>query len=59
VLSYDVDSRDCTDPSAATIRKNAVAVTARGVVSPHLGYRGTLATGSSGLVGISCAVTPL
>ena len=42
VLSYDVDSRDFTDPGAAVIRKNAVAVTAGGVVSLHLGHPGTL-----------------
>ena len=40
VLSYDVDSRDFTDPGAAVIRKNAAAVTAGGVVSLHLGHPG-------------------
>src|SRR4051794_12162305 len=42
VLSYDVDSRDFTDPGAAAIRRNAMAVTAGGVVSLHLGHPGTL-----------------
>lgn len=42
VLSYDVDSRDNTDPGAAAIRRNVRAVTAGGVVSMHLGHPGTL-----------------
>src|SRR3954453_12478421 len=42
VLSYDVDSRDFTDPGAAAIRRNVRAVTAGGVVSLHLGHVGTL-----------------
>jgi peptidoglycan/xylan/chitin deacetylase (PgdA/CDA1 family) len=42
VLSYDVDSRDFTDPGAAVIRRNVRAVTAGGVVSMHLGHPGTL-----------------
>jgi peptidoglycan/xylan/chitin deacetylase (PgdA/CDA1 family) len=42
VLSYDVDSRDFTDPGTAAIRRNVAAVTAGGVVSLHLGHPGTL-----------------
>jgi len=42
VLSYDVDSRDFTDPGAAMIRRNVASVTAGGVVSLHLGHSGTL-----------------
>src|SRR3954454_13824020 len=42
VLSYDVDSRDFTDPGAAAIRRNVRAVAAGGVVSMHLGHPGTL-----------------
>ena len=42
VLSFDVDSRDFTDPGAAVVRRNAAAVTAGGVVSLHLGHPGTL-----------------
>jgi peptidoglycan/xylan/chitin deacetylase (PgdA/CDA1 family) len=42
VLSYDVDSRDFTDPGAPAIRRNVAAVTAGGVVSLHLGHVGTL-----------------
>ena len=40
VLSYDVDSRDFTDPGAAAIRRTVAAVTAGGVVSLHLGHPG-------------------
>ncbi|MEU7811614.1 polysaccharide deacetylase family protein [Pseudonocardia sp. NPDC049154] len=43
VLSYDVDSRDFTDPGAAAIRRNVAAATAGSVVSMHLGHPGTLA----------------
>lgn len=43
VLSYDVDSRDFTDPGAAAIRRNVAAATAGSVVSLHLGHPGTLA----------------
>jgi peptidoglycan/xylan/chitin deacetylase (PgdA/CDA1 family) len=42
VLSYDVDSRDFTDPGAAAIRRNAAAAAAGSVVSMHLGHPGTL-----------------
>ncbi len=42
VLSYDVDSRDFTDPGAAAIRRNAAAARAGSVVSLHLGHPGTL-----------------
>ena len=42
VLSYDVDSRDFTDPGAPAIRRNVAAVRAGGVVSLHLGHPGTL-----------------
>jgi peptidoglycan/xylan/chitin deacetylase (PgdA/CDA1 family) len=42
VLSYDVDSRDYTDPGAAAVRRNVRAVGAGGVVSMHLGHPGTL-----------------
>jgi peptidoglycan/xylan/chitin deacetylase (PgdA/CDA1 family) len=42
VLSYDVDSRDFTDPGAAAIRRNVRSVTAGSVVSLHLGHPGTL-----------------
>ena len=41
VLSYDVDSRDFTDPGPAAIRRAVRAVTAGGVVSLHLGHPGT------------------
>jgi peptidoglycan/xylan/chitin deacetylase (PgdA/CDA1 family) len=37
VLSYDVDSRDFTDPDATSIRRNVRAATAGSVVSMHLG----------------------
>ncbi|WP_433505844.1 polysaccharide deacetylase family protein [Pseudonocardia halophobica] len=43
VLSYDVDSRDVTDPGSAAIRRNVAAATAGSVVSLHLGHPGTLA----------------
>jgi peptidoglycan/xylan/chitin deacetylase (PgdA/CDA1 family) len=42
VLSYDVDSRDFTDPGAAAIRRNAAAARAGSVISLHLGHPGTL-----------------
>jgi peptidoglycan/xylan/chitin deacetylase (PgdA/CDA1 family) len=42
VLSYDLDSRDFTDPGAPAIRRNVAAVRAGGVVSLHLGHAGTL-----------------
>jgi len=42
VLSYDVDSRDFTDPGSAAIRRNVSSVRAGGVVSLHLGHPGTL-----------------
>lgn len=42
VLSYDVDSRDFTDPGAAAIRRNVAGATAGAVVSMHLGHPGTL-----------------
>jgi peptidoglycan/xylan/chitin deacetylase (PgdA/CDA1 family) len=42
VLSYDVDSRDYTDPGAGVIRRNVAAATAGSVVSLHLGHPGTL-----------------
>ncbi len=42
VLSYDVDSRDFTDPGAAAIRRNVRTATAGSVVSMHLGHPGTL-----------------
>lgn len=42
VLSYDVDSRDVTDPGAAAIRRHVRAATAGSVVSLHLGHPGTL-----------------
>jgi peptidoglycan/xylan/chitin deacetylase (PgdA/CDA1 family) len=42
VLSYDVDSRDYTDPGAASIRRNVRAAVAGSVVSMHLGHPGTL-----------------
>ena len=41
VLSYDVDSRDFTDPGPAAVRRAVRAVTAGGVVSLHLGHPGT------------------
>lgn len=43
VLSYDVDSRDFTDPGATAIRGAVAAATAGSVVSMHLGHPGTLA----------------
>jgi len=42
VLSYDVDSRDFTDPGVPAIRRNVASVRAGGVVSLHLGHPGTL-----------------
>jgi peptidoglycan/xylan/chitin deacetylase (PgdA/CDA1 family) len=42
VLSYDVDSRDFTDPGTTAIRRNVAAATAGSVVSLHLGHPGTL-----------------
>jgi len=42
VLSYDVDSRDFTDPGAAAIRRNVAKARAGSVVSMHLGHPGTL-----------------
>ncbi|MHA6622379.1 polysaccharide deacetylase family protein [Pseudonocardia sp. DLS-67] len=42
VLSYDVDSRDWTDPGPAAIRHNVAAAGAGSVVSMHLGHQGTL-----------------
>jgi peptidoglycan/xylan/chitin deacetylase (PgdA/CDA1 family) len=42
VLSYDVDSRDYTDPGAASIRRNVRAAVAGSVVSMHLGHPRTL-----------------
>jgi peptidoglycan/xylan/chitin deacetylase (PgdA/CDA1 family) len=42
VLSYDVDSRDFTDPGAAAIRRVVGAARAGSVVSMHLGHPGTL-----------------
>jgi peptidoglycan/xylan/chitin deacetylase (PgdA/CDA1 family) len=42
VLSYDVDSRDFTDPGATAVRRNVAAVKAGDVVSMHLGHPGTL-----------------
>jgi peptidoglycan/xylan/chitin deacetylase (PgdA/CDA1 family) len=43
VLSYDIDSRDFTDPGAAAIRRAVAGATAGSVVSLHLGHPGTLA----------------
>jgi len=43
VLSYDVDSRDFTDPGATAIRGAVATATAGSVVSMHLGHPGTLA----------------
>jgi peptidoglycan/xylan/chitin deacetylase (PgdA/CDA1 family) len=43
VLSYDVDSRDFTDPGAAAIRRAVTAATRGSVVSMHLGHPDTLA----------------
>jgi peptidoglycan/xylan/chitin deacetylase (PgdA/CDA1 family) len=42
VLSYDVDSKDFTDPGAAAIRRNVRSATPGSVVSMHLGHPGTL-----------------
>ncbi len=42
VLSYDVDSRDFTDPGPAAIRRAVGAAPAGSVVSMHLGHPGTL-----------------
>jgi peptidoglycan/xylan/chitin deacetylase (PgdA/CDA1 family) len=42
VLSYDIDSRDFTDPGPASIRRNVRAASAGSVVSLHLGHPGTL-----------------
>jgi peptidoglycan/xylan/chitin deacetylase (PgdA/CDA1 family) len=42
VLSYDVDSRDFTNPGAAAIRRNVRMAVAGSVVSMHLGHSGTL-----------------
>jgi peptidoglycan/xylan/chitin deacetylase (PgdA/CDA1 family) len=43
VLSYDVDSRDFTDPGPVAIRDAVANATAGSVVSMHLGHPGTLA----------------
>jgi peptidoglycan/xylan/chitin deacetylase (PgdA/CDA1 family) len=43
VLSYDVDSKDFTDPGAGAIRRNVRSAAAGSVVSMHLGHPGTLA----------------
>jgi peptidoglycan/xylan/chitin deacetylase (PgdA/CDA1 family) len=42
VLSYDVDSRDFTDPGAPAIERVVGAAAAGSVVSMHLGHPGTL-----------------
>lgn len=42
VLSYEVDSRDFTDPGPEAIRRRVASVRAGGVVSLHLGHPGTL-----------------
>jgi peptidoglycan/xylan/chitin deacetylase (PgdA/CDA1 family) len=42
VLSYDVDSRDFTDPGATAIRRAVGRAAAGSVVSLHLGHPGTL-----------------
>lgn len=42
VLSYDVDSRDFTDPGAVAIRRAVAKAKAGSVVSMHLGHPGTL-----------------
>ena len=42
VLSYDVDSRDFTDPGPDAIRRNVRAAGPGSVVSLHLGHPGTL-----------------
>lgn len=42
VLSYDVDSKDFTDPGASAIRRNGRSAVAGSVVSLHLGHPGTL-----------------
>ncbi|AEA27221.1 polysaccharide deacetylase [Pseudonocardia dioxanivorans CB1190] len=42
VLSYDVDSRDFTDPGVDAIRRNVRSATAGSVVSMHLGHPETL-----------------
>ena len=43
VLSYDVDSRDFTDPGPVAIRRAVALRHAASVVSMHLGHPGTLA----------------
>ncbi|NMH99536.1 polysaccharide deacetylase family protein [Pseudonocardia acidicola] len=43
VLSYDVDSRDFTDPGVTAIRHYIAAAGPGSVVSMHLGHPGTLA----------------
>jgi peptidoglycan/xylan/chitin deacetylase (PgdA/CDA1 family) len=43
VLSYDVDSRDFTDPGPVAIRRAVATSSAGSVVSMHLGHPGTLA----------------
>jgi peptidoglycan/xylan/chitin deacetylase (PgdA/CDA1 family) len=43
VLSYDIDSRDFTDPGASAIRGAVATASAGSVVSMHLGHVGTLA----------------
>ncbi|GAA1863328.1 polysaccharide deacetylase family protein [Pseudonocardia ailaonensis] len=42
VLSYDVDSKDFTDPGALAIRRNVASARPGSVVSMHLGHPGTL-----------------
>ena len=43
VLSYDVDSRDSTDPGPAAVRRAVARAGPGSVVSMHLGHPGTLA----------------
>jgi peptidoglycan/xylan/chitin deacetylase (PgdA/CDA1 family) len=42
VLSYDIDSRDNTDPGPSSIRRAVRTAAAGSVVSMHLGHPGTL-----------------
>ena len=42
MLSYDVDSRDFTDPGAAAVRRVVGKAAAGSVVSMHLGHPDTL-----------------
>lgn len=60
VLSYDVDSRDVTDPGPAAIVRRVAAAGPGDVVSLHLGHPGTLAAIPAMLDGLAArGLTPV